>query len=177
MKRRKLLAACLLSSLAAVTSSCSVSPATPPVTHYDSMVIEPIQTSLRPGSSPAMAEHLAADYQSALRTAFYKRYRLTGTPGPSTLHLRARLDDGSGSPPRTFARPKRSMQGTLGADAAHVAALRLEAEIVAPNGKVMARSHGHHLGSSGQIRATSHWMIPRSLAETDAQYLAEKLSH
>lgn len=178
MKRRSLLARFACLSGAALMTACGSSSSGPgdlPTGSYDTMVIEPIETSFSPSTSPVVAEQLAADYHSALRSVFSKRYRLTGSPGPNTLHLRAYLSDGSGSPTRSYTSPALKLQGALGPATAAVSATSFRGEITNSAGRVVARSAGQSLGSSGQIETSTHWMVPRSLAEKDVTELSEKL--
>ncbi len=178
MKRRLLLAN--LGLIAALVSmpSCAPSPAgpgLPPETGYDSLIIEPIEISIEPTANPLIAEQLAADYQSALRSVFSKRYRLTGEPGPRTLHLKARLSDGTGAPVQVFTRSQAKLQGTLGPAVGVVSGVAFHGEILTPEGRSFARFHARPLGSGGKLDASTHWMVPRSLAETNAVDFAEKL--
>ncbi|GAA5484172.1 DUF3313 family protein [Haloferula sargassicola] len=177
MKRRLVLSALALAA-GGLFPSCAPTSAGPvaggPVS-YDTMIIEPIEVILSPAADPLVAEQLAADYQNALRTVFAKRYRLTGTPGPTTVHLRARLSDGSGAVPRTFTSPRAQLQGSLGPATSAVSAVTFQGEILSPQGRPLARLAGSSLGSSGKIEPSTHWMVPRSLAEADAYELNSKL--
>jgi hypothetical protein len=153
---------------------------------YDSVIIHPVTTVVAaPGVSPAVQEQLAAYLEGALRSQVAGGLKITGTPGPSTLMVRAALTDvvegrEAGKPVTTVhTHPRATLSGKLGSDAvaAFVSNVSFEGEIVdSVTGERLSAMVDHRLGSKREATASTSWASVRSAANQGAARLWKRFA-
>lgn len=151
---------------------------------YDSVIIDPVTTVVAtPGISAEIKEQLAAYLGESLRSQLAGKMQIVGTPGPSTLRVRAALTDvvenqKTGTPVTTVhSNPQAVLSGKLGSDAiaGFVSNVSFEGEIVdSITGERLSALCDHRLGSKREATAATSWAAVRSGANQGAARLWQR---
>jgi hypothetical protein len=153
---------------------------------YDSVIIDPVTTVVAaPGISAEVKDQLAAYLGDSLRSQLAVGMKVSGTPGPKTLRVRAALTDvlegkAAGSPVTTVhASPRAALSGNLGSDtvAAFISNVSFEGEIVdSTTGERLTALCDHRIGSKREATASTSWASVRSAANQGAARLWKRFT-
>jgi hypothetical protein len=145
---------------------------------FDSVMIEPVATRFSAaGTSSAVTEQVALHFRTGLRTAFGKRLKLVGAPGPRTMRVRAMVSDGDPSAVLMHhANPAGRMQGAVGPALPTLMMARLSAEILDAKGQRLAAVGPQAISSIPRLDAATDWLVVRTFCETTAESLANRIA-
>ena len=144
---------------------------------FDSVMIEPLATSFgSPDASAAVTEQLALQFRNGLRSAFGRQLKLVGTPGPRTMRVRARVDDGNPAGVLVHhASPEGRMQGAIGPALGTITTARLSGEVIDTKGRRIASLSPRAIASIPNLDASTDWLVIRTFCEATAESLAGKI--
>ena len=145
---------------------------------FDSVMIEPVATRFgAAGASSAVTEQVALHFRNGLRTAFGKRLKLVGTPGPRTMRVRALVNDGDPTGVLMHhANPAGRMQGAVGPALPTLVMARLSAEMLDAEGHRLAAVGPKAISSIPQLDASTDWLVVRTFCETTAEALTNRIA-
>jgi hypothetical protein len=148
---------------------------------YDSVMFDPVTTIVAtPGISAEVRDQLAANLSDALRTQATAGMRIVGTPGPTTIRVRAALTDviegqRAGRPVTiTHASPRTTLSGRLGSEgiAAFVSSVGFEGEILdSATGERLSALSDHRIGVKREATPDTTWAGVRSATNQGAAKL------
>jgi hypothetical protein len=148
---------------------------------YDSVMFDPVTTIVvSPGISPEIKDQLAAYLAEALRAQTASGMRIVGSPGPTTIRVRAALTDviegrRSGKPVTTIhASPRATLSGQLGSEgiAAFISSVSFEGEILdSTTGERIGALSDHRIGVKREATPATTWAGVRSATRLGATKL------
>jgi hypothetical protein len=148
---------------------------------YDSVMFDPVTTIVAaPGVSAEVKDQLAAYLSDALRAQTAGGMRVVGSPGPTTIRVRAALTDviegqRAGKPvTTTHASPRATLIGRLGSQelALFISSVGFEGEILdSTSGKRLSALSDHRIGVKREATPDTTWAGVRSATNQGAAKL------
>lgn len=153
---------------------------------YDSVVFDPVTTVIAtPGISPEVKDQLAAYLSEALRSQASGNLRVVGSPGPTTLRVRAALTDviegqRAGRPVTTVhSSPRATLSGRLASQelASFISNVGFESEILdSATGERLSALSDHRIGVKREATPDTTWAGVRSANEQGAARLWKRFN-
>jgi hypothetical protein len=153
---------------------------------YDSVMFDPVTTVVAtPGISAEVRDQLAAYLSEALRTQASDNLRVVGSPGPTTLRVRAAYTDviegrQSGRPVTiTHSSPRATLTGRLGSEeiASFISNVGFEGEILdSTTGVRLSALSDHRIGVKREATPDTTWAGVRSATYQGAAKLWKRFN-